>query len=102
MVKEVASEAEDISDAFVTLCVHSGIAAADAICGSRLGEYRTTANHADALALLNKVDGALAKHLDTLLKMKTTAGYGYSPITPERATKAERAMAALLIASAEV
>ena len=45
-VDMLADEAADIADAYATLCVHAGIAAADVICAARLGEYsrgRTTA-----------------------------------------------------------
>jgi hypothetical protein len=32
---------QEIADAFVTLCVHAGIAAADVICCARLGVYHS-------------------------------------------------------------
>jgi hypothetical protein len=39
VVHELPSEAADIADAYVTLCVHAGIAGGDVICCARLGEY---------------------------------------------------------------
>lgn len=38
LVKEFSDE-DEIADAYVTLCVHAGIAAADVICCARLGRY---------------------------------------------------------------
>jgi hypothetical protein len=36
---------DNINNAFVTLCVHAGIAAADVICCARLGEYSRGEDH---------------------------------------------------------
>ena len=44
-VESLADDANDVADAYVTLCVHAGIAAADVICCKRLGSIpamRTT------------------------------------------------------------
>ncbi|MDR7161917.1 hypothetical protein [Arthrobacter sp. BE255] len=38
-----------------------------------------------------------AKHLGTLLAMKTRAGYGYSPVSGEQLKRAVRAMDALIL-----
>lgn len=38
-VEILADEDSDIGDAFVTLCVHAGIAAADVVCCARLGVH---------------------------------------------------------------
>lgn len=38
-VLALAGEADDVADAFVTLAVHAGIAAADVICCVRLGRH---------------------------------------------------------------
>jgi hypothetical protein len=93
---EFADEAEELADAYVTLCVHAGIAAADVICIRRLGRYANGQNHSEAVRLLESTDRGSAKHLQTLLGMKTKAGYSYlSPSKAERA-RAERAMNALL------
>ena len=39
-VEALADDANDVADAYVTLCVHAGIAAADVICCRRLGEHK--------------------------------------------------------------
>lgn len=95
----LAEEAADIADAYVTLCVHAGIAAADVICAARLGEFSRGENHDEAVALLATVDKALAAHLHALLAMKTLAGYSHTPVSGDRARRAGRAMAALLEAA---
>jgi hypothetical protein len=66
---------QDIADAYVTLCVDAGIAAADAICCARLGQHALGDDHQEAVALLSKADRANAKHLKVLLDMKTRSGY---------------------------
>jgi hypothetical protein len=38
-IREFADEEAEIADAYVTLCVLAGIAAADVICCSRLGRH---------------------------------------------------------------
>jgi hypothetical protein len=93
----LADEASDVADAFVTLAVHSGIAAADAICCARLGEYSRSERHQDAIGVLARADAAGARHLRVLLGMKTAAGYSSSPVTAENRIRAERAMDALLV-----
>lgn len=95
-VLELADEAADVADAFVTLAVHSGIASADVICAGRLGEYARGDNHNEAVELLGKADKDSTKHLRTLLGMKTFAGYSYTPVSATDRLKAERAMDALL------
>jgi len=37
-ISELADEHEDVADAYVTLCVHAGIAASDVICCATLVE----------------------------------------------------------------
>lgn len=98
-VDMLADEASDVADAYVTLCVHAGIAAADVVCAARLGEYSRGENHDEAVALLSAVDKNLAGHLRALLTMKTLAGYSHSPVSADRARRAGRAMAALLEAA---
>jgi hypothetical protein len=36
-IMDLADDADDIGDAYVTLCVHAGIAGSDTICAQRLG-----------------------------------------------------------------
>ena len=92
----------DISDAYVTLCVQAGIAAADVICCAKLGAHATGQRHADAVALLATVDRALAKHLNTLLTMKTRSGYGPTLTSAADQRRAGRAAAAILIVAEAV
>ncbi|MFJ5958351.1 hypothetical protein ACIQC5_20630 [Paenarthrobacter sp. NPDC092416] len=93
---QLVDEHYEVADAVVTLCVHAGIAASDAICISRLGQYAKGQDHNGAVALLTTADVASGKHLTALLSMKTRAGYGYNPVTADQLKKAVRAMDALL------
>ncbi|MBC7297866.1 MAG: hypothetical protein H5T82_03125 [Demequina sp.] len=96
IVRELADDGGDVTNAYVTLCVHAGIAAADVRCAAALGEYAHGENHVEAVALLAKVDRSAAKHLDALLKLKTVAGYGTTTISADRVRRATRAMEALV------
>jgi hypothetical protein len=83
----------DIGDAYVTLCVHAGIAAADSICAHRLKQHHIGDNHHEAVAMLRQVqpDGhAFANDLDQLLKLKTKAGYTHRPVTADERKLAGR------------
>ncbi len=95
-VRILADESDDVGDAFVTLAVHAGIAASDVLCCVRLGEHAKTESHHDAVTLLEKADRDAAKHLRTLLGMKTRAGYSHTPVSSQEALRAERAMNALV------
>ena len=92
----------DVSDAYVTLCVHAGIAAADVICCAKLGAHTTGQRHADAVALLATADRALARHLNTLLTMKTRSGYSPTLASVPDQRRAGRAAAAMLLAAEAV
>ena len=96
IIRELADEHEDIADAYVTLCVHAGIAASDVICCSQLGEHPQGENHHEAIGLLKKADQNSAKHLSTLLGLKTKSGYSYTPVTTEEFKRASRAAEALI------
>lgn len=67
----------DLSDAYVTLAIHSGIASADVLCATRLGRYSTGSSHHDALSLLKRAVPSATVHLARLLEMKTRAGYSH-------------------------
>lgn len=101
-VHDLADEAADIADAYVTLCVHAGIAAADVISAARLGVHARGESHEEAVALLRQVDANDAKHLAALLGMKTLAGYSHQPVSRDRAVRAGRAMEALVEAARRV
>jgi len=101
VVQEFANEATDIADAYVTLCVHAGIAGADVICCAGLGEYSRGENHSEAVKLLATVDRKASKHLQVLLDMKTHAGYSHTPVSRSQVIRAGRAMDGLLQAARE-
>ncbi|WP_417217431.1 hypothetical protein [Arthrobacter sp.] len=88
-----------MADAVVTLAVHAGIAASDALCIASLGQFHQGKGHGDAVKLLKRVDTNAARQLDLLLGMKTRAGYGYTPISREQLKKAVRAMDALVLSA---
>jgi hypothetical protein len=67
LIADQANEEAEIADACVTLCVHAGIAASDAICCARLGRHARGEDHSQAVALLSKADDSSAKHLQVLL-----------------------------------
>jgi hypothetical protein len=98
-IREFADDEGDIGDAYVTLCVHAGIAAADVICCIALGEHVQGENHNEAIAHLIKVrpDGPdLGNSLRTLLRMKTRAGYSHQQINTRERKQAGRAAERLL------
>lgn len=99
MVRALADDHEDLTSAYVTLCVHAGIAASDVLCAARLGIYARGDNHVEAVALLAQVDKPSSRHLDALLALKTVAGYGTTTISADRVRRATRAMEALVEAA---
>ncbi len=101
-IREVADDEADSGDAYVTLLVHAGIAAADAICCQELGEHAQGESHTDAIALLRRVrpDGdELASALASLLGAKTRAGYGHQPVNEQARVRSTRAAEKLLRAA---
>ena len=103
MVAELADQADDVVDAYMTLLVHAGIAAADLICCARLGEHALGTDHGEAVALLKQAAGAKTSgHLSTLLAVKTKAGYSHTNASSNDRTKTERAAAALLKVAREI
>lgn len=95
-VRDLAEEAGEVGDAYVTLCVHAGIAAADVICCARLGLFSRGDNHNEAVRLLESADQSSAKHLRTLLNLKTAAGYSHAPVSADAFKRAGRAMDSLI------
>lgn len=93
--RELADE-DEVADAAVTLYVHAGIAAADAICAGALGMYARGENHQQAIQLLGTVDKAASSSLKTQLSMKTRAGYGHDPVSGNDLRRAARAARALV------
>lgn len=96
---ETAATLADPSDPYrwstiTTNYIHAGIAAADAICCAVLGEHSQGDDHRQAVALLSRVvDGGaeLARDVGVLLSSKSTAGYGATPMSEDRAKRAQRA-----------
>jgi hypothetical protein len=99
LTREFADDETEVGDAYVTLCVHAGIAAADVICCIALGEHAVGEDHNEALTLLSRVrpDGKeLTKALAVLLGMKTLAGYSASPVSAVDRKRAQRQAERLL------
>lgn len=96
LIEQFMNDGTDLRDAYVTMCVHAGIAAADVICMDALGEYYAGPSHERAAQLLAKVDAASAKHLTTLLGMKTKAGYSDVPVSNDQLARSKRAMDGLV------
>lgn len=86
------AETGAVRNAVAGNAVLAGIAAADAICCTRLGERSTSSDHSDTVALLTKVDPRLAQKLATLLGSKTTSHYGETFIGIETLKSCLRAM----------
>ena len=98
-IREFADHEADIGDAYVTLLIHAGIAAADVICCEALGEHAHGESHTDAVELLRRVrpDGSdLGIALGSLLGAKTRAGYSYQPVDQETRVRSARAVEKLL------
>lgn len=101
-IREFADDEADIGDAYVTLLIHAGIAAADVICCEALGEHARGESHTDAVELIRRVrpDGSdLGNALGTLLGAKTRAAYGYQPVNKEARVRSTRAVEKLLRAA---
>ena len=96
LIESISDGAIDVEDAYITMCVHAGIAAADVICCARLGEHSRGDDHDDAVRLLAQVDGTMARHLGTLLQMKTRSAYSAQPSSPADRKRASRAAVALV------
>lgn len=95
-------EDEAYEDAYITMCVHAGIAAADVISCARLGEISKSTNHEDAVTLLRATDNDLANRLKTLLGLKTKAGYHHEPASRADVDRAQRAAEALITAARQI
>ena len=96
---DFAEDAADVGDAYMTLCVHAGIAASDTICAHRLGVYSSGDNHNEAVTLLRRVqpDGPeLGGPLAAGLGLKTKAGYTHRPVSSNDRVLAGRRARALV------
>ena len=86
-------------NSIVSLYVLAGVAASDAICGARLGEYAQGENHADALAVLKRADPTLVASLQRLLSRKTEWAYGGAGVSASRIESARTAATRLVEAA---
>lgn len=101
-VRDFANDEADVGDAFVTLCVHAGIAAADMLCCVALGEHAQDDDHAHAVGLLARVapEGRdMSRSLRALLGLKTKAGYSARAVSVEDRKRALRNAQKLVIAA---
>lgn len=101
-VREFADDEAAVGDAIVTLYVHAGIAAADAICCQALGEHARGESHQEAVQLLKRVrpeGNELGNGLNALLGMKTRAAYGSEPVSGELRLRARRGAQRLVTAA---
>ena len=96
LIEQFMNDGTDLRDAYVTMCVHAGIAAADVICMDALGEYHSGQSHDQAARLLATVDAANSKQLTALLAMKTKAGYSDLPVSNDQLARAKRSMDGLV------
>lgn len=93
LIRDLNDDSGEIGDAFVTLCVHAGIAASDVICCNALGYFVQGEDHNQAIAELSKVrpDGKdLGNALRPLLQMKSRAGYAAHPVSGDQCKRAGR------------
>ena len=85
---------------FVVLGVLGGIAVGDAICILETGKYARCGDHNGAARVLQDAAGrAIVKHLDTLLGVKSKAGYSPYAIGGFGITNAQEAADAFLNAA---
>jgi hypothetical protein len=91
-----------LNDAYVTMCVHAGIAAADVLCCRRLNVHHQGESHDEAVTLLGRVDRTLAGDLATLLRKKTASAYTEMPSSGSDRKQAKRAMERLVDAAEAV
>ena len=101
-IREFADDEADVGDAFVTLAVHAGPAAANALCCVSLGEHALGDDHQQAVQLIGRVTpggSEFANALSTLLSVKTRAGYSADPVTADMRKRAARAAERLVTAA---
>ena len=83
-------------DGCVSNAILSGIASADVICCVRVGEHAVGDEHQQAVDLLRRAHEQAAKHLDRLLRRKSSSAYSDVSSTPKQAQQALRDAGALL------
>jgi hypothetical protein len=101
-IRDLADDEADVGDAFVTLCIHAGIAAADVLCCVALGVHAQGDDHGEAVGLLATVrpEGEdTSKALRVLLAMKTKAGYSPQAVSGDDRKRALRSVERLVTAA---
>jgi len=101
-ILDLTDDEAEVADAYVTLCAHAGIAAADVICCRGLGVHSQGDSHNEAIQLLRTVrpnGHKLAQALNSLLTVKTRAGYSSEPVTADQRRRAGRAARQLVDAA---
>lgn len=99
MLLDELAEEDALADAFISLCILTGIAASDVICCRRLGLHASGRSHDEAVQLIRRVDRRLETPLRLLLGLKTASGYGSRAAAPRDRVRAERAARVLLDAA---
>jgi hypothetical protein len=95
LIHEYVDTDDDDADAYVTLCVHAGIAASDVICCAVSASMRRGESQRGNRAP-ERVETDAAKHLSVLLGLKTKSGYSHMPATRDEVKRAGRAAEALI------
>lgn len=101
-IRDLTDDEAEIGDAFVTLCIHAGIAAADVICCRGLGHFVQGDDHNQAIAELSKASsdgGSLSNDLRALLQMKNRAECGADSVNAEQRKRAWRRAESLVEAA---
>jgi hypothetical protein len=93
---------DQMSDASVALLVNAGIAAADVICGARLGKYAAGEHHSQSVALLKQAQPGMEKHLRVLLNVKSKVAYTHESVSLDERKKSKRAAEALVEAARRI
>jgi len=92
-------ELDGDGNSIVSLYVLAGIAASDALCCAKVGQYSQSENHADALAVLRRAAPELTASLQRLLSRKTEWAYGGSAVSASRIAEARAAATKLVDAA---
>ncbi len=99
IIEPYISEDVNLADAYVTLCVHAGIAASDVICCAKRQGHSIDPDHKSAVAILADMDEPNSVHLDTLVSVKTQSGYTHIHATPNLCEDVKNAATALVTAA---
>lgn len=101
-LRDLTDDEAESGDAFVTLCIHAGIAASDAICCRALGHFAQGDDHLQAIAELSKTGSkgrGLSGDLRALLQMKNRAEYEARPVSADQRKRAWRRAESLVEAA---